>query len=505
MYDALQHLLAQQATPLELIYFILTVCALAILGAAIIYALVMSALWALRLRPTVRYHRVFLPTRAHLRAFLPEYLFAFATTAILTVTIAVKHDIVDQVLEYPVADLQAGTVERLMPLGALPEEGELAGLGERAGEVGQLLRGEAERSTPVVALGLLKPFLEAGRTDEVRRVVGVIVEDVTESARTERALLRALLIASVVMILAYLAWLARGRFTTLRASPDAPVTYRETSRRVAMMGIALALILASGGMVDPEIVAESAMSSLRHEEPAPEDRVLADAIHVAVDRQHAMHRPLLAFAGITNTDSVGALLAGLGMRLGTTEGRLTAAEGRVAATDEAIRRVGTELSSHESGAGAHRAEFERLLGELASQSDRLVALERGIQQVERAATLALARAARIDSLFGGVRTSLASHERGLDELDQRFERLAGALRALRQETNGREILLVSTSGEYSITGGGAQPDSGVRLGVHLLPTGVEHVVRAAGQTRRITLQAGEPRTEAIFPPNVVQP
>ncbi|MEN8374742.1 MAG: hypothetical protein ABFS34_04780 [Gemmatimonadota bacterium] len=506
MYGSLQRLLAQQTTPLELIYFIITVCALAIVGAALIYALVMSVLWVVRLRATVRYHRVFLPTRAHLMAFLPEYLLAFVTTAVLTLTIAVKGDIVDQVLAYDVSDIPEGEVGRMLPLGAAPVAGELGGFADRAARINGLLRGEAQTSTRVSAAAVLKPFLEAGRAGEVRRVLGVIVDDVTRSTRVERALLRGLLIASLVMILAYLGWLARGRFKSLRASPDAPVIYEETLRRVAMMGIALALILASSGMVDEELVADSALGALRHEAPAEPDTVLAEAIRVAVDYQHALHRPLRAFDGIGDVDSVGVLLAGLGTRLRTTESGLSAAQSRLVITADSLGFVGTKLSAHEDLVADHLNEFEGLLNELASQSERVAGLEREVEALRRESAR---QAQLVEDRFGPVleelRSSVAVNERGIARLNDLNERLNGALREVLARQDGRELLLVSTNGDYTISGGGAQPAAGARMGLHWLPTGVRHVVRASAGSRPVTLRPGEPQAVMIFRADVVQP
>lgn len=506
MFDSLQHLLAEQTTPLELIYFIITVCALAIAGAAVIYAAVMSILWTARLRPMVPYPRVFLPTRAHFKAFLPEYLLAFATTAVLTLTIAVKHDIVDAVLAYDADDIPAADVARLLPLGAPPVGNELGDFDEEAAELGALLRDEARTSTRVTALAVLKPFLEAGRAGEVRRVVGLIVDDVTESTRMETALLRGLLVGSVVMILAYLAWLAWGRFKTLRASPDAPVTYEDTFRRVAMMGIALALLLASRGMVGEELIGDSAVGAIRHEEPdealAPG---LARAIGFAVDYQHAMHRPLRAFEGIEDVDSVSALLAGLGTRLRATEDGLAATGIRVATTADSVGLLST-------GWRARGLLVDELLGELRSLRDAFAAerersanRDREVEALRRESERLAPLVQALDGYgpaLADLRRSAAASDRAIAALGQRYAGLAEALDAVRARQDGWELLLVSTSGGYTVAGGRARPDSGESLGLHWLPTGVPHVVRTPAGSAEVSLRPGEPRAVSLFPPRI---
>ncbi len=485
MFESLQHLLAEQTSPLELIYFIIAVCALAIVVAALIYAALMSILWALRLRREIRYHRVFLPTRAHLKAFLPEYLIAFMTSAVLTVTIAQKHDIVNAVLDYDVSELDVAEVQALFPLRKVPDE--------------------ALRSTNASAASWLRPVLQAGRAGEVRRLVGVIVPEVARTERAKGLLRSALLIASILLIAVYLGWLAWGRVKSLKASPDAAVSYRPTLRRVATMGVVLALLLASPALVDDaELIADSALGALRHDPPDPEDAV-ARAVSREVDRQHDLQSSIWIPPGEGEASApIQALIADLRLRL-------TDAERGIASTGVSVDTLRLATDRHGRALADATGELTDVRRTLDGQSNRITSLdqqraalagdlERLARETERLGALAgeTERArADLERLAGAV----AANRNGIDGLEGSMNELRRALAEV-SRSDGREnmeLLLVQTnSPPYTVFGAGRPVASGQAMGLHWLPAGSRYEVRDAVTGTTVGLGLGSPQAVQLF-------
>src|SRR5262245_9290841 len=90
-------LFVEQTTPTETIAFVLVTVVLCMVTAALLYAIVMSLIWLVRLRGPVKFRRVFLPSKDELTEHAGEYLLAIATSVILTLTLAAKHETVNYI------------------------------------------------------------------------------------------------------------------------------------------------------------------------------------------------------------------------------------------------------------------------------------------------------------------------------------------------------------------------------------------------------------------------
>jgi hypothetical protein len=488
MITPFQRLLAEQTTPLELTYFILVVSALCILIAAVTYVTMMSVLWLVRLRPHVTLGRVFLPTRKHVREFLPEYLLALATSAVMTVTIAEKHDIVDAVLDYDVAELAEHDIESLFPLHRVPNAMEIGGEERDAADLRDLLLGEAQNSADVYAASVLKPVLEAGRAGEVRRLVGLIVPQVVATPRAERLVRQILLFASLLLIIGWLILLAQARVKSLQKSPDSPVVYQGTVRRIALIGVSVALLLASPALVgDIELLAESALGALRHE--VPEATPVREQVRRGIEGQDELQVALRVLNGMESDGSLQSMLGELGRRLETAIDLQDSLSDRLAALQSSLDGATQSILGLQTDVETQGTELGGLRGDLTGVRFDIDGQRAGLDRLTQTTR---AQFTRLD----GVARDVTVNAREVDAVRSDMERILAAFEELSQAVRAREgmeMILVTTTGSYQIVRGNRVEAAGSRWGLHRLPVGIPFVAVGGGVSVPFTLQQGEPR------------
>ncbi len=496
MLETLHHLFAEQTTPLELINFIVVVAVLSVATAAMFYVLLMTVVWSLRLRPEVKYRHVFLPTGEHLRVFFWEYALAATTSIVLGVTLIEKHEIVDAVLATEVSTLDEHLRAALFPLHRLPNGAELGESDLSETDFVNRLTGRGGAGGTVLAASILKPVLEAGRAAEVKSLVDDLVLRAIDAGGFRPYLRLILMTLSAGLIVAYLLWFARKRFRGLKGDAKARVDYKDTLRSLFVVGVCVALLLASPAMVkDRHLIAESALGVLRHAEP--DSSPVAMAIKRSIDSQYELQGSLRALAGMTDETSVVGMVGRVGARSDTalTVGReVSRSLDRV---ERSVESVSTELADLRN----------RMGGEIAGLRDGVVGLERTHQadidnlrrSIERVAAIAAGFNDSLSRATSGFSTSIRDLNRRLALVQDGLEELNGAMSGL-----SGEIVIVQGSPRvrYEIRQGspnGSVVGTGSPSGVHRLPPG-NYVITGVSVLQRFRLATGSPRWFAVSPP-----
>lgn len=241
--NSLSALLAQQSSPVEVLVFLAVVVAVFLGIAFLVYALIMTFM-RFGLPTKVPLSRVLFPSPRQLGKHFGDYFLAVATSVLLSLTLMVKHDLVQQIANYEMNTVDAEEIARLFDFG-LPAD----------------LYGEIEKAT----LGeVVQPILAAGKIEESSLLVQSIVKSLPQQWLNPKVLIAACAIVTVF----YLLWLARRRFKALSQSPQSAPEYASTFRSLLTLALCIGLLLASAlplAQGGEKFLARSALDAIAHE------------------------------------------------------------------------------------------------------------------------------------------------------------------------------------------------------------------------------------------------
>lgn len=272
--NRLSLLLAEQSSPVEVIVFLFVVIAAFLITALLVYLLIMTVL-RLGLPKPVSWSRVFFPSAEQFRESLGDYLLALATSVLLSLTLIVKHDLVQQISGTKVDPAHAAEIARIFDYG-VPTD--------------LLLEMEGAALSEVV-----QPLLAAGKVEESSLLVRHIVKGLPESWLTPPVLVW----SCIALAMLYLLWLSRRRFKTLSRNAEAPPAYVSVFRSLLTLALCVGLLLASavplaaGG---EKFLAKSALSSMaeaaRLDQPvSPLSRRITNELRRQKDRAAFLYCP----------------------------------------------------------------------------------------------------------------------------------------------------------------------------------------------------------------------
>lgn len=263
-----RQLLAEQTTPAEVLNFVVVVVGAALLTVALLYAVLMTAIWAIRLRPKVAYKSVFLPTREQFVEYAGEYLLAIGTSVLLSLTLLARHSIVEEVLSHPLHERHATQLQELLP--HLPDPA-------------------AALRQGTVASVFLTPLLEAGRTSDAYAIATSVVGELGETRLSTFPTRNSLLFLCLAMMIAYLAWLARGRYRDLREPKPGEPEYARTARGLLTLAVCVGLLLLAPTLDrGVEAAAENVLAAARARDlPAAADSLVTQVRLAIVADQEA--------------------------------------------------------------------------------------------------------------------------------------------------------------------------------------------------------------------------
>jgi hypothetical protein len=450
-------LLAEQTTTVEVVAFLVVAAAGIFLLAATSFVTVLAVFWFARHRRHGRRLRdMFLPSKSNFRERLPDYLLAGATSIILTLAVAAKHEVVDAVARFDLASLDAATLLRVLPNLHAPEAehlvaGEGQSVDEEARRLQSLFEGTLGDAARVPAAAMLKPAYEAGYPS---RAAGLAREIVNELAARNAQLFwlnrTVLLAAAIVTLAAYLLWLAFERSRKVGESQDqvGPLAIKPTSRRLFTLAASIALLLAApSAIANPQNLANAAVASTVHDQHDDDARQLADRFRTAIEHQHEHRTALEALDGVDpQSDVMDIVLNGL------------------AHLDSLRELVMQTRDTAHTTAGTLTA-WRSLLADTIAIRDTL----RLITQWTRDTFATLGRLETVDAGWrAGDRSVLDALRRGLDVL---------AARIVPPDSLGLLVVSSPSASPFSVASvGGTFRSGGNYLGTYLLPPGRYRVV-----------------------------
>ncbi len=240
--NKLGQLLAEQSSPAEVLVFLAVSVAIFLAVAFLIYVLIMMIL-RVGLPSKVPLRRILFPGGKILAENLGDYVLAISTSVLLSLTLMVKHDLVQTIADVSMQD-HSEEVSRLFDFGLPPDMYE---------EVGAATLSE-----------VVQPLLAAGKVEESGFLVRHIVQGLPESWLTPSILIGACLLIAAI----YLLWLARRRYKALRKDPGSSPRYGTTFRSLLTLAICVGLLLASAlplAQSGEKFLARSALDAIAHE------------------------------------------------------------------------------------------------------------------------------------------------------------------------------------------------------------------------------------------------
>jgi hypothetical protein len=270
-----ERLLAQQNSPAEVLVFLALSVALFLVIALLLYVILITMLRPGLLKQ-IPLRRVLLPNGEQLRTNLGDYTLVLATSLLLSLTLLAKHDLVEQIANYETNSLDKEQINALFDA-------------EPPSELESRLAHETLEE-------IVQPILKAGRVEEA----GILVKSVVPLIKRDNPqwlTARKLVIASCLLALLYLAWLARRRFRTLRERPDSAPDYSSTFRSLITLGLCVGLLLASALPLaegHEHLLGNSALAAIAHESGTPGNSAIGDAITTELLKQRRIVQIVIA-------------------------------------------------------------------------------------------------------------------------------------------------------------------------------------------------------------------
>jgi hypothetical protein len=259
MWTWIRHLAVQQTTAPELATFLVVVTVLCVVVACTIYGAIITAAWALKLRPKHSWLSVVFPSTQRLKEHASEYLFAGLTSLVLTLTLAEKDRLVDTVLSLDASTfIDSSVVANVFPLGRLPS-------GADVKLQGSSFRNEVVKLPSTKLSGLVQGPLAAGRAEGVRAVFVDAAKMVLARPGLAARIAAFLKVLALAMMAVYVVWLSVRRIQALSSeSGDGADLQNAVARQLVVLGVCLALLLANPlGSPSADLLADSAVAAAR--------------------------------------------------------------------------------------------------------------------------------------------------------------------------------------------------------------------------------------------------
>lgn len=412
---ALGSLLAEQRSPLEVLIFI-GLCIVAWLLMAALFYVAIMALWSLRSPAKVRLRRVLLPTRGQFLENLGEYALAVVTSVLLTITIWVKHDVVDTIANYQFQPGDEAELARLFDLG-LPED-----LGK------ELVKHSVAN--------VVEPVLESGSPERAGLLVKTLVLPKVTAEHDGYAWMPvALLTACGLLTIAYLLWLARKRLKAVRQDPEGAgePEYQKTARSLLTLAVCVGLLLAAYvpfSEAGEGLLADGALGAIaydRSQEPPdapPGETKRVQARIVEEIRRQDLYQALLNCPDCEQPPPPVWTAIATGTDVGRTlENRFAELEARWLEADARRQREIGELRAASAATTQRLAGFEEALR---GQDARLAALSRGVEEAQGCC-------ARLGEQVAALRADVTKSSGELGGLRRDHDRLSAGFRGLGDE------------------------------------------------------------------------
>lgn len=488
-------------------FFILVICLVA-------YALLLLLLSRWRMPQEYTVWQLLLPSGDSIRRYSAEYLLSGFTALLLALTVAVRHEMVEEVLSSDISQINHQLVSSALPMGP-PLKAHLVAAGAN-GEQAQRLIDWMDKGTikkvSVSFEGLLRALLESGLKVEANSLLSLVVD----SAFTEkysRLLKRVLLLAATILLIAYVGWFSVQRWKKVRTKKAGDPDYAEIIKRLSLPAVCITLLLASAvTLPDKQRLINSALARAAMI-PEPTDQTLEPALAAVVNKQVSQPTDPDSLFNPEDLDAINSSIRNLSERVNRSRQKISELESQLSGLDKSMDDAN---KLHEDFSAEDSLLLERsttLGGQLTSLTTRfdqhlegfaeatqkemappLQKMQQQIDQNRRNTENTLATTGKLERQVELLSTDV-------DKLKRELQRLAALIE---KSGSNKGLALVLPRGRdtsYTIHQGPASgptvvTDKGV--GLHMLAAG-RYTVRSPGsQARSISLSAERPQVVQLI-------
>ncbi len=407
--DLLETLYAEQTTPDEVVVFLLLGTVMTLVFAFIVYALILLILSRIRMRDGLTLWTLLFPSAGRLRKYAAEYTLGTFTALLLGLTVSMKHDTVEMILQEDISTIGYEKVREALQFGQLSRQ-ELEDQGaspENAELIMSWLEDGVVRPGLMDVESMIQPLLASGMTENANLVVRAVVGAVEPNNDLE-VLRNTLLGASVVLLLGYVFWFSTQRWREMQRDQSREPAYATILKRLSLPAVCIPLLFVSAvALEDSGRMIDSAIASAATTEPErPEP--LVDAIGE------------VATNGVDPGD-----LDELNQRLNELSGQIDDLSRELLTLSRSV--ADTRRGQDQAIAGTNR----NLESHITNSEQRFANLEAAIEELKQG----------LDEAFsqweGNIRRAIATGERAAEMARQngnRIEELENAMEELRAET-----------------------------------------------------------------------
>jgi hypothetical protein len=498
MTDLFSFFYVEQATPDEVVVFLVLGGLAALVVAFTLYALILVVLWRWRMEGKGKLRAILLPSRKRLKANLGEYALATITALLLTFSVAARHDVVKSVLDQPVEDVDHAALRAVLHMdsvspapflksGATAEQAR-AFAGKLEGR--ELVDAERELLRQISVRDFVVPMLRAGLPENASRLL--LTSSLVLQGRTRKVPTRAhLLFAAAALLIFFVAWSGWRRIRELQVAESEP-DWSALAKRLSVPALCVPLLLVSAAAADnPERISRAAQSlavieasdsAASPRTPWIDQFVLGDVAAARMSPERVTRRIGEVSEGLR---SHGADLESLNARLFETSSRLIEADSVARDIERRLALLHQRLTNDSLVSARGR--------DVADARTR--ALEGRISALSRLDTIAAeARLARDDA-----RRALAHSAAFADSVRALRLAVSREISMMQARLPSRALVFIvgiGAAGDYDVSG---TNDAGVGTGLHELAPGSYTVTGNGANPARVTVAAGRAYTVRLTP------
>jgi len=256
---------AEQTTADEMVIFLLLGTFFTLLIAFTIYALVLFILSRWRMEKKVSLWLLFFPPVSSMRKYIAEYTMSTVTALLLTLSVTIKHQQVDQVLTQDIGLIGQSLVRSVIKYDDPTElEASLSGLNSSEEKLLSWLQEESSKKAGVTAQQVISPLLAQGMSDQADLIVRTVVKNLTKNDKSLidiSGLEKILVIISILLLVSVAVWFGWQRWKGLKTHGAGKLAYNNIIKKLAVPAVCIPLLLISSvALQDSERLINSAMA-----------------------------------------------------------------------------------------------------------------------------------------------------------------------------------------------------------------------------------------------------
>lgn len=263
--DWLKVFYAEQTSADEMVIFLLLGTFFTLLMAFTIYALVLFILSRWRMEKKIPLWLLFFPPVSSIRKYIAEYTMSTLTALLLTLSVTIKHQQVDQVLTQDIGLIGQSLVRSAIKYDDPTSlEASLSGLNSSEKKLLLWLQKESAKKAGVTAQQLIGPLLDQGMSEQADLIVRTVVQNLTENDAPildVSTLERILVITAILLLISVAVWFGYQRWKGLKTQAASKLAYNSIIKKLALPAVCIPLLLlSSAALQDNDRLVNSAMA-----------------------------------------------------------------------------------------------------------------------------------------------------------------------------------------------------------------------------------------------------